>query len=373
MKTSTVIFILFILQLASSAQQTINGTILHDNLLRGYILYVPASYDSNTAVPLVFCFHGYGSSASVNMGYTNFNEIADTAGFIVIHPQGTLLQGTSHWNVGGWTLGSIVDDVGFTNLLLDSISNAYNINSDRVYSTGMSNGGFMSFLLACQSSDKFAAIASVTGSMTPQTYNACNPLHPTPVLQIHGDADATVPYNGDPLWTKSIDDVLQYWVNHNNCNNTPSVTNFPDINTADGSTVKHHIYDGGYNGTTTEHFMVLGGDHDWPGAWGNMDINASIEIWKFFSKYDINGLITDTDNLKSKPTFEIYPNPSNSYITIESNFSSNIQYKIFSQLGKLVKSGIINSSTHHINLSDLSANVYYITIGSSTCKLILNK
>jgi len=78
----------------------------------------------------------------------------------------------------------------------------------------MSNGGFMSFLLSCQLSEKIATIASVTGSMTPETFNNSNPQHPTPILQIHGTSDNTVPYNGT-TWSKSIDDVIQYWVDYN--------------------------------------------------------------------------------------------------------------------------------------------------------------
>ena len=70
--------------------------------------------------------------------------------------------------------------------MLDSLSYDYNIDSTRVYDTGMSNGGFMSFLLSCQLSEKIAAIASVAGSMTPETFNNSNPQHPTPILQIHG-------------------------------------------------------------------------------------------------------------------------------------------------------------------------------------------
>ena len=164
----------------------------------------------------------------------------------------------------------------------------------------MSNGGYMSFLLACQLSDKIAAIASVTGSMTPQTYNACNPQHPTPVLQIHGTNDQTVPYLGDPTWTKSIDDALQYWVAYNNCNTSAIITTIPDINIFDGSTAEHIVYDGGDNYVTTEHFKIYGGDHDWPGVWGNMDIHASNEVWKFFSKYDINGLISTSTSINDK-------------------------------------------------------------------------
>ena len=255
------------LPLFTTAQQTINGSITHNGLQRDYIIHIPSSYNVNTPIPLVLCFHGYGSNASTIMSYTNFNYVADTADFIVIYPQGTLLQGVSHWNVGGWTTGSTTDDVGFSISLLDSISNAYNIDNTRIYSTGMSNGGYMSFLLACQLSNRIAAIASVTGSMTPQTYNACNPQHPTPILQIHGTSDQTVPYVGDPTWTKSINDVLQYWVAYNNCNASATTTAIPDINIFDGSTVEHIVYAGGNNYVSTEHFKISGGDHDWPGSW----------------------------------------------------------------------------------------------------------
>ena len=284
-------------------QQTLNESITHDNLQRDYIIHIPSSYNVNTPMPLVFCFHGYTSNASTIMSYSNFNYIADTAGFIVVYPQGTLLQGSTHWNVGGWTTASTVDDVGFSISLLDSISNEYNIDPERVYSTGMSNGGYMSFLLACQASDKIAAIASVTGSMTPQTYNACNPQHPTPILQIHGTNDQTVPYLGDPTWTEAINDVVQYWVNYNNCNLIADTTLIPDLVLGDWSTAEHIVFEGGDNSVTTEHIKIHGGGHDWPGVWGNMDIHASNEVWKFFSKYDINGLIGNTtliENISSE-------------------------------------------------------------------------
>ena len=294
------LFILLFLPLMTLAQQTLTESITHDNLQRDYIIHVPSSYNMNTSIPLVFCFHGYTSSANTIMSYTNFNYISDTAGFIVVYPQGTLLQGSTHWNVGGWTSGSTTNDVGFISSLLDSISYEYNIDASRVYSTGMSNGGYMSFLLACQLSNKIAAVASVTGSMTPQTYNSCNPQHPTPVLQIHGTNDQVVPYIGDPTWTKSIDDVLQYWVDYNNCNTVPSITTIVDVNQFDGSTVEYIIYDQGDNSVSTEHFKIYSGGHDWPGVWGNMDIHASAEVWKFFTKYDINGLVGTNTFIEDK-------------------------------------------------------------------------
>ncbi len=276
-----------------SAQETVYGSIMHDDLEREYILYIPDGYTGATAVPLLFNFHGFGSTASEQMAYGDFRPIADSEGFLLVHPQGTLFAGITHWNVGGWTTGSTVDDVGFTEALLDALSLEYNIDATRVYSTGMSNGGYMSFLLACQLSERFAAIASVTGSMTPETYDEANPQHPTPILQIHGTADSVVPYEGT-VWSKSIDEVIEYWVDYDNCDPLPVITALPDIDPEDGSTVEHIVYYDGDNGVAVEHFKVIGGDHTWPGnAYGgagtNYDIDASEEIWTFFSRYDISG------------------------------------------------------------------------------------
>jgi polyhydroxybutyrate depolymerase len=353
-------------------QQTINGTINHDNINREYILYVPASYVSSSPVPLVFCFHGYSSNMNANFAYTNFKAIADTAGFIVVHPQGTLDNtGTAHWNVGGWTVGSSVDDVGFALALLDSITSVYNIDSDRVYSTGMSNGGYMSFLLACQLNDRFTAVASVTGSMTPQTFNACSPVHPTPILQIHGTADATVPYAGNTGWTLSINNVLQYWAGHNNCNSSPTTNTVPDSNPNDGSTVEKIVYSGGDNGSSVEHFKITDGGHDWPGVWGNMDINASIEVWKFFSKYSLSELSAPVSFIEnSSENLFCFPNPTNSLITIENQFNDPKTIEIINCLGTVVYSGYISKKNNQINVENLSPNIYFVQIETSLIKFL---
>ena len=284
------IIIFFCLCSITIAQETLKESIVHDDLVRDYIVHVPSSYDNKVPIPLVLCFHGYGGTAS-GISYTNFNDVSDTANFIVVYPQGTLLKRKSHWNVGGWTLDSKIDDVGFISSLIDSLSERYNINQSRIYSTGMSNGGYMSFLLACQLSDRIAAIASVTGSMTPQTYNLCNPQRPIPVLQIHGTNDQKVPYKGNRKWSLSINKVLEYWINHNNCDITPVEMSFPDINNSNESNVHRLSWLNGDNSVITDHIIVNGGGHDWFGVWGNMDINSTAEIWKFFSQYDINGKI----------------------------------------------------------------------------------
>jgi len=367
------LFAIFFADVCNS-QQVINSTVSHDGIDRNYILFIPASYDASTPAPLVFSFHGYSSNAALNMNYTGFTAIADTAGFILVHPDGTLDgSGTPHWNVGGWTVGSTVDDVGFTDQMITEISASYNVNANRIYSTGMSNGGYMSFLLACQLSDKIAAIASVTGSMTPQTYTACNPSHPTPVLQIHGTADGTVPYEGSPTWTYGIEDVLSYWVSYNNCNTTPIITPIPDVNTSDGSTVDYFVYDGGDNGVTTEHFKVYGGDHDWPGVWGNLDIHASIEVWKFFSKYDINGLIAGVEEQSSETVVSVYPNPASSILNLEIELNGETPYYITTIEGKKVLSGTISSANKTINVGSLIPEIYFITVENTHHKFVIKR
>ncbi len=372
---SLILFVLAISTLCSlTAQQTINGTLLHDGLDREYILYIPDSYDPATPTPLVMSFHGFTSNAQLNFSFTRFSAIADTEGFILIHPQGELFNGITHWNVGGFTLGSTIDDVGFVAALLDDVSNSYSIDQERIYSTGMSNGGFMSFLLACQLSDKIAAIASVTGSMTPQTFNNCDPQHPTPVLQIHGTADDVVPYNGGPVWTKSIDEVLDYWVDYNSCNSSPLVTDVADTNTADGSTVEYLVYSEGNNCVTTEHFKVFNGGHDWVGAWGNMDINASEEVWKFLSKYNINGLIgcettSNSETIHSRINLNIFPNPAVDQLTIEKETADTDVFKIYSRLGEVMLTGQLVSGVNTIDISMLSPNIYFLKTENKTIKI----
>ena len=124
------------------AQQVVTKTFMHDGSSRSYDLYLPKNYNPQQAVPLLFNFHGRGSNKQQQLFYGDFRPIADTAQFIICLPQGLNYQGSSHWNVGGFTQGSSVDDVDFTDSVLVRIKQEYLIDEERVYSTGMSNGGF---------------------------------------------------------------------------------------------------------------------------------------------------------------------------------------------------------------------------------------
>ena len=369
-----ILLLLLVFTFPISAQQTINESIIHDGIQRNYIVYIPEIYDGSSAVPLVLNFHGYGSNATQQMFYGDFRDIADTEGFLLVHPEGTLSNGDQFWNVGfPGTTSSTIDDVGFTEALIDELANSYAIDLDRVYATGMSNGGFMSFLLACQLSEKIAAVASVTGSMTPDTFNDCNAQHPTPVLQIHGTNDSVVPYDGNSIWTLPIVDVVSYWVNYNNCDTTPTTTTFPDLDLSDGSTVEHSVYEDGDLGSTTEHMKVIGGGHTWPGSiintpGTNQDIDASMEIWSFFSRFDINGPLS-VNEFENRQV-SMYPNPTNSTINLSLNFSEEVNYELFSPLGQQLIIGTIKSSNQKIDVSNLPPNIYYLKLANQVFKIL---
>ena len=372
MRYITVLLLLLGFTFSSFAQQTINASITHDGIQRDYIVYIPELYDGTTTVPLVLNFHGYGSNAAQQMFYGDFRDIADTEGFLLVHPEGTTFIGDQFWNVGFPGLSSTIDDVGFIEALIDELATLYAIDLDRVYATGMSNGGFMSFLLACQLSEKIAAVASVTGSMTQDTFDDCNAQHPTPVLQIHGTDDGVVLYNGNNL-SIPIADVISYWVDYNNCETTPTTTTLPDVDVSDGSTVEHSVYEDGDNGITTEHMKVIGGGHTWPGsvintAGTNQDIDASMEIWLFFSRYDINGplSVNEFDNIQ----VNIYPNPTQSKINLSLNFSKEVDYELFSPLGKQLMNGTFTSSNEEIDLSNLPSNIYFLKVDNQVFKIL---
>ena len=360
-------FLFLLLPIASFAQQTINETMIHDGLTRSYTIYVPASYSPGTPAPMVLNFHGYTSNAFEQMFYGDFRAIADTAGFLLVIPDGTLdATGTTYWN-SGW--GGTVDDIGFTSALIDQIAASYSVNLNRVYSTGMSNGGFMSYTLACSLSNRIAAIASVTGSMNVGQDLTCNAQHPTPVMEIHGTADATVPYEGGGFM-EAIPNVLNYWVNFNNCNATPVITDVPNTILSDGCTAMHYFYAGGSSGVDVEHYKVIDGGHTWPGSMFNIgvtnnDFNASKKIWQFFLQYDINGRIQANSVADlNADEISIYPNPTSDQIAIQgfSHKLSNSNCSLFSIEGKSFHVDFLDDNT--LDTSSLESGVYFVRIAT---------
>lgn len=352
----------------ATAQTAVTGTIQSGGLTRDYRLYIPAMYNGSMPVPLVLNLHGYASFAAQQEFYGDFRPIADTANFLIVHPNGTINNlGDRFWNVLGGL--SAVDDVAFLSNLIDSLRATYNIDPNRIYSTGMSNGGFMSYSLACELSNKIAAIASVTGSMITPKLNACDPQRPVPVMEIHGTADNTVPYNGSVLLgTVAIPTLVDAWVQKNQCNPTPVITPVPDINTADGCTAEHYLYTGGLNGSTVEHYKVIGGGHTWPGQLlpigvTNQDFSASKEIWRFFSQYRLDVLTDANEPEMSQADWSVFPNPVSDRLTLRSNDTKPArQIRIFDTLGRLRLLLPATGQQTDIETTNWESGMYFILI-----------
>lgn len=347
---------------------TVVDSIYSNGIYRTYRLYRPTIYTGATAVPLILNLHGYTSNSSAQQVYGNFMPIADTANFLVVHPQGTK-DGSNqpYWNAGISTVGA--NDILFLSQLIDSLKATYNIDNNCVYSTGMSNGGFMSNYLACNLS-KIAAIAGVTGTIFTNWYSSCNPGRPVPVMHIHGTADPTVPYAGNTTMI-AADTLVKMWRVKNNCNSVPSFSNVPNINTTDGCTAEHYVYSGGNSGSSVEFYKILGGGHTWPGAAFTtgvtcQDFNASVQIWRFFRKYKLNMLTSVNEFSNSNNNIFVFPNPSSDYIQIMSD--EDLAYELHDVSGK--KINIRETNKNSLDISELENGIYFLTLYNNSHKVV---
>lgn len=353
-------FFCFFLASAQTGTET-TFTLQHDNNTREYILYIPQSYDGQTEVPLVINLHGYGSSMTEQIVYGDFRKIADTANFILAVPNGLLdASNQQHWN---YYQPNGEDDLGFLSALIDELSNNYAINSQRVYSTGMSNGGFMSIYLACELSQKITAIASVTGTMIINQTSNCNPSKPIPTMLIHGTNDAVVPYDGNATMV-SVPNVLSHWINQTNAMSAPVITPVPDVDQTDDCTAEHYLYPDGTNGATVEHYKIIGGGHTWPGAIVNIasgatnhDFDASTEIWRFFSQYDSDELLNIEEEKVIDEVLKIYPNPSKGVVYIETDESIE-RLQILNVQGKVLREH--ENINQKLTVLDLTPGAYFM-------------
>ena len=269
-------------------------SLIHDGIEREYNLYIPDGYDKNSNWPLVINLHGLGSDRVEQMVYSGFNDLADEYKFMVVYPQGLKLQvgtiNSTHWNAD---FGSGVDDVGFIDAMIEEIYNDFGLEGAQVYATGFSNGGFMSYKLACALSDRIAAIAAVAGSMTIGGLQNCNPQRQVPAMEFHGTADEVVPYEGISGEVNPTPDVVDFWVSNNGCDQINFIEKqLEDIDETDSSTVTLYHYNLCDAKSEVQLFKIDNGGHTWPGSFDipalghtNKDIDASALIWEFFSTH----------------------------------------------------------------------------------------
>src|SRR5687767_7233906 len=233
---STSVSLVFLV--STSWAQFSNKTMDVNGTPRTYRQYLPSGFNalSEPGVPLVIALHGLGDNMT-NFSNVGFSYIADTARFLVVYPQGLNNPfNQSAWN-NGTLLSSTVDDIGFLGRLIDTMKVKYDIDLSRVYFTGFSMGGIMTYHMACALPNKIAAIASVAGTMADSDISGCNPGRSIPVMHMHGTADGTVPYNSGALPSLSlVPATMAFWQNNNGCADSTEYS-LPNTVPGDGITV----------------------------------------------------------------------------------------------------------------------------------------
>ncbi len=271
--------------------------IIHDGRTRTYILHIPSSYNGVTPIPLVIALHGGGGNSKSMQAKTGFNKLADEEGFIVVYPDGTgrFKNRLLTWNAGyccAYALENNIDDVGFIRALIEKLQQTLKIDSNMIFITGHSNGGMMSYRLGSELSDIVAAIAPVAGSIggkateDSEEWIIPEPSFPVSVLAIHGLLDEQVAYDGGhgekASGTRediSVNDSIDFWVQHNNCNIIPDTQEVGNI-TID-------TYKEGNLGTEVVLYTINNGGHYWPGSNNDpyQEISAAEIIWDFFKDH----------------------------------------------------------------------------------------
>lgn len=268
-------------------------TIQVDTFSREYMLYVPDGHDGTAAWPLVINFHGLTGNYLNLITYVRMYEVADTADFLIAYPQGLEIYVPNFgWEIG-WHIPCISDaahdDIQFVREMIDDlVSNSdIAVDTNRIHATGISNGGQMSFYVACELSDRIGSVGGIVGQMPYIMMDSCSPGRQVSVLHLLGTEDPFFPEEGTET-LPPLEGAAEYWASTDNCDSIPSVTYLPDIDPNDGSTVTLLDYENCDEDFEVLCYRIEGGGHCWPGGYYpgpcNYDINSSVELWNFFRR-----------------------------------------------------------------------------------------
>jgi polyhydroxybutyrate depolymerase len=344
-------------------------SIMVDGLTRTFQMHFPPDYDGTIELPLIIAMHGGFGNGPQLENQSQISVKADEENFIVVYPEG--VQGFLNirtWNGGeccGYAVENNIDDVGFIDALLDSLQANYAIDSLRVYATGMSNGGFMAYRLACELSHRIAAIAPVAASMA---LDVCSPLNKVPIIHFHSYLDNNIPFEGgvgsgfSNHYNPPLDSVLNVWGEINNCELTNDTV-------SDLFEYTHIVWGDCECDYSIEYYITYDGGHSWPGGQGLLGdpssefINANDLMWEFFQQYtldcDLTLRLKETPFEKQK--VKIFPNPTSGHFIIAGEKLSHIT--IYYPNGALYLDMEIHpSDLLNIDLSGEKPGTYFVQI-----------
>lgn len=313
---------------------------------RKMIIHAPSGIEQNR--PLVISMHGLHQTMHDQKNQTQFGTVADANKFVLVYPQAI----DNSWQL--WGTG----DTDFILAIIDEMDKRYHIDRDRVYLTGFSMGGMMSYYAVTKIAYKIAAIGPVGGFLMggPDT----NSSRPVPIIHIHGADDDFVPHS-------RVQECMDAWIARNNCPATPVVTD-PYPSDQSSSTSKKYYWGPGDEGVEMI-FISVGGVGHWYSDNPN-GIFSSQEIWDFFQKFSLNnqdqsvtGLgsaITEDDNI------HIHPNPANNKITIQSADFSYDSVELLDITGNVVLSRFSTSASEIQLPANLINGTYLVKISKGS-------
>ncbi len=395
LKFTLFLWLLALLALPARGQGTlIVDSLSYQNLDRIYRVFLPSGYTGATPLPVMFALHGAGGDAEGMVAFTEMDLVADTAHFIAVFPQGaTVLLNGFTWAAGNGTPADSagIDDVGFLTQLIDELASDYAVDTARVYAVGLSNGGFMTQRLACEASDKFAALGTLTAYLDNLQMLTCNPARPAPMFIMNGTADAIVPYNGNGTFFPPTETVSQWWADLYGCNSTPELVNLPDLDPSENSTITQFTWDECDCGVEMRLYKVNGGGHTWPGVENifyeliagqtNEDIHASVEAWNFFKDYslacnNLTAFVSPTPSI----SLQLFPNPArdNLIVRFDQAGGGEAEIEVWDGTGKRIRKYATQKGTQGEMNLDVEAwprGIYVLKVrsrsGYATRKLIL--
>ncbi len=285
--------------LISDAPCTGTGTLEQGGRTRTFQYHLPPRVKPQA--PLVVSLHGRLGQGRSQAKLTGFDAVADASGFIVVYPDGV----DRSWADGRGTTPADrqgVDDVGFLTALVDHFIEQFGADRRRVYATGMSNGAMMSYRLACERADRFAAIGPVAGLMAQNLSASCSPSRPVPVISFVGTEDPLMPFQGGPVSgdrgpVLSETEARARWATFNGCEGSPTVTQEPDRAPGDGTRIRREALGPCRAGSEVVFYVVEGGGHTWPGGAQylprgiigrtSQELDASRTLWEFFQRFQL--------------------------------------------------------------------------------------
>lgn len=287
----------------SYAQQTKNtglhsGSLNSGNMDRKYMYYIPKGIETAGKVPLVLFLHGMGASAqiAVNVLGPQFHARAERDKAIVVYPEAS----SKHWNDklgGSYPLTDMVDDVAYISSLIDLFIGEFKADPGRVYISGSSNGGMMSYRLSVDIPEKIRAIAPFISAISPQVAQQFPYAKPIPIIITSGTGDTIIPWDGGPVRVTRTPELLSgdkniaYWKARNGVKSNAKLSRLPDIEPGDKSTVEIYHYKGRNDVVL---YKIINGGHQHPTLrekgkplvpGKNMDYNSFETVWDFLLSY----------------------------------------------------------------------------------------